>query len=134
MMYQSCIMLSQMSCWPPGGELGGHLHWKVVRGYATVMTPFLSGQSVFRRLPVYHQCTAHVPSFSIFRKKLHFQPCLAIISALKTKIFQIFVPIFCKTPHFSRKLHFLDPTFGNLCSTHTPSPGYHVTHVGFDTL
>ena len=34
----------------------------------------LLGQSALPSLPNYHQCTAHVPPFSIIRKKLHFQP------------------------------------------------------------
>ena len=46
----------------------------------------------------------------------HFQ-FLENISALKTQIFQIFIP---KTPQFSRKIHSLEPTFGNLCGTHPP--------------
>ena len=42
---------------------------------------------------------------------------LAKISALKMQIFRIFDP---KTPHFSRKICSVDPTFGNPCGTHPP--------------
>ena len=57
-----------------------------------------------------------VPSIFKFWKKIHFQPFFLVkILAFKTQIFQIFVP---KTPHFSRKIRSLDPTFGNPCGTH----------------
>ena len=58
------------------------------------------------------------PPFSILEKFCIFSLVLTKISALKTQIFPIFVH---KTPHFSREICSLDPTFGNLCSTHPPN-------------
>ena len=74
------------------------------------MTPFF--QASQRSLA--YQFTTNVPlmcpPFSIFRQFCIFSLVLAKISALKTQIFQIFVP---KTPYFSRKIRSLDPTFEN---------------------
>ena len=55
------------------------------------------------------------PHFKFLEKWCIFNLVLAKISALKVQIFQIFIP---KTPHFSRKICSLDPTFGNPCGTH----------------
>ena len=80
--------------------------------------PLFSGQSALPSLPIYHQCIVHVPPhFQFLEKFCIFSLVLAKISALKVQIFQIFVP---KTPHFSREIRSLDPTFGNPCSTHPP--------------
>ena len=56
------------------------------------------------------------PHFQFFEKfcifsLVLFQPKFLALEA------QIFIP---KTPHFSRKIHSLDTTFGNLCGTHPP--------------
>ena len=82
--------------------------------------PLFSGQSA---LPSYQftingRLMCPPPPFSIFWKKnCIFNLVLVKILALKMQIFKIFVP---KTPHFSRKIRSLDPTFGNLCGTHPP--------------
>ena len=55
--------------------------------------------------------------FSILEKNCIFEPCFCQNFSCKTQIFQIFIP---KTPHFSRKIHSLDPTFGNPCGTYPP--------------
>ena len=61
---------------------GGHSHWKGVWGCAAVMTPFFQAS----RRSLAHQFTVNAPLlcplFSIFRKFLQFQPCLAKILAL----------------------------------------------------
>ena len=57
------------------------------------------------------------PHFQILEKFSIFSLVLVKISALKMQIFRIFVP---KTPHFSRKIRSLDPTFENPCGTHPP--------------
>ena len=77
--------------------------------------PF-SGQLALS-LPIYHQCAAHVLPIFNFKEKFSIFSCvLTKISALKMQIFQSFVP---KTLHFSRKIHSLDPTFGNsVANTH----------------
>ena len=99
--------------------------------------PLFSGQSALPRIPIYWHCAALVPPFSNFRKISIFSLVLVKISALKTQIFQIFVP---KTPHFSRKIRSLDPTFGNLCGTHPPKkklsapPGMHLCMYGTVTV
>ena len=97
----------------PGGTHIGKWYGDV----PLVMTPFFSGQSVLPSLPIYHQCAAHVPSpFSIFRKILHFQPCFGRnFSSQDANFPKYFFP---KTPHFSRKICSLDPTFVNPCGTH----------------
>ena len=92
----------------------GHSHLKVVWGCAPVMIPLFSGQSALPSLPICHQ---RAPHFQFSGNFCIFSLVLAKISALKMQIFKIFVP---KTPHFSRKIHPLDPTFGNLCGTHPP--------------
>ena len=49
------------------GAWGGHLHWKVVRGFAAVMSPppsFFQGQLVLC-LPIYHSCA---PWFQFLEK------------------------------------------------------------------
>ena len=80
--------------------------------------PLFSGQSALPSLPIYHHCAALVPPhFQILERFSIFSLVLVKISTLKTQIFKIFVP---KTPHFSRKIRSLDPTFGNLCGTHPP--------------
>ena len=57
------------------------------------------------------------PPFQFLEKISIFSLVLVKMSALKMQIFQIFV---LETPHFSRKIRFLDPTFGNPCGTHPP--------------
>ena len=57
------------------------------------------------------------PYFQFLEKFCIFSLVLAKILALKMQIFQIFIP---KTPHVSRKIHSLDPIFGNPCGTHAP--------------
>ena len=95
----------------PGGALTLESGMGMCRGH----DPLFSGQSALASLPIYLQCAAQVPPFSVSRKKVCiFSLVLAKISTLKM---QIFVP---KTPHFSRKICSLDPTFGNLCGTHLP--------------
>ena len=112
---------------PRFGPGGGHWPRKGVWGCAAVMTPFFQANQ--RSLA--YQFTTNVPlmcpPFSIFRKFCIFSLVLAKISALKTQIFQIFVP---KTPYFSRKIRSLDPTFENrVAHTHQkkswvpPPPG-----------
>ena len=90
------------------------------RGYGDVPRswPLFSGQSALPSLPIYHHCAALVPPIFKFLKKFPFFSLVLVkFSALKTQIFKIFVP---KTPHFSRKIRSLDPTFGNPCGTHPP--------------
>ena len=102
----------------PGG--GGHWPRKGVWGCAAAMTPFFLGQSALPSLPIYHHCAALVPPpphFKILEQISIFSLVLVKISALKTQICTIFVP---KTPHFSKKIRSLDPTFGNPCGTHPP--------------
>ena len=96
-------------------NLGGHYHWKVVRGCALVMTPFFHAS----QCSLAYQFTINVPlmcpPFSIFGKKCNFSLVLAKISALETQNFWIFAP---KTPHFFKKTGSLDPTFGNRHGTY----------------
>ena len=96
----------------------GHSHWKVVRGCAAVMTSFFQDSW----LSLAYQFTINGPliylsHFQFLEKLFIFSLVLAKISALKMQIFWIFTP---KTPHFSRKICSVDPTFGNLCGTHPP--------------
>ena len=81
------------------------------------MTPFFQAS----RRSLAYQFTIIAPfwctRFQILEKFSIFSLVLVKISALKTQIFRIFVP---KTPHFSRKIRSLDPTFGNPCGTHPP--------------
>ena len=68
------------------------------------------------------------PHFQFFWKKNEFSALFwPKIAALKTLIFQIFVP---KTPHFSRKNRSLDPTFGNPCGTHPPQKSWVPPGIG----
>ena len=96
---------------------GVHLYWEVVQGCAMVMTPFFQASRHFLAYQVTLNAPFMCPAFSIFRKIMDFKLVLAKIPALKMQIFQIFVP---KSPHFSRKIHSLDPTFENLCGTNPP--------------
>ena len=57
------------------------------------------------------------PPFSNFRKIFHFQPCFGQSFSSQDANFPNFRS---KTPHFSRKICSLDPTFGNPCGTHPP--------------
>ena len=115
--HKACWQQEQLNLihqWPGGG----HSHWKVVQGCAAVMTPIFQAN----RRSLAFQFTINTPlmchPFWFFRKILHFQPCFGQKFQLsKCKFVQIFVP---KTPHFSRKICSLDPTFGNLCGTHPP--------------
>ena len=49
---------------PGGGALPLEGRMGMCRGH----DPLFSGQSALPSLPIYHQCTVHVPPFSIFRK------------------------------------------------------------------
>ena len=62
------------------------------------------------------------PHFQFLEKVCIFSLVLAKISAPKM---QIFIP---KTPHFSRKICSLDPTFGNLFGTHLPKQKLRAPH------
>ena len=76
----------------------GVLRCKRYTGMCRGHDPLFSGQSALPRpsLPIYNQCAAHVPPpphFQFLEKKnCIFSLVLAKISALKTQIFQIFVP------------------------------------------
>ena len=97
--------------WSPG--VGGHWPRKGVWGCAAVMTPFFQAS---RRSLAYHFtiiAPLFCPHFQILENFSIFSLVLVKISALKTQILQ-------KTPHFSRKIRSLDPTFGNLCGTYPP--------------
>ena len=51
--------------------------------------PLLSGQSALPSIPIYHQCTTHVPPIFKFQKNFVFSAqLLAKISALQMQIFQ----------------------------------------------
>ena len=103
---------------------GGTLTLESVTGMFPGHDPPFSGQSVLpwplpTNLPSMRRLRA---PFSVFRKKFAFLALiLAEILALYTHIFffLIFVP---KTPHFSRKIRSLDPTFENPCGTHAHPP------------
>ena len=98
----------------PGGTCIGRWYGDVPRSRPSFARPVGTPYS----LPIYHQSTARVPPVFNFYKNFAFSALfVAKISALKTQIFKIFVP---KTPHFSRKIRFLDPTFGNPCDTQPP--------------
>ena len=96
---------------------GGHSHWKVVPGCAAVMIPFFQAS----RRSLAYQFTINVllmcPHFQFLEKFNIFSLDLAKILTLKMQSFQISVP---KTPHFLRKIHSLDPTFGNPRGTPPP--------------
>ena len=96
---------------------GGALILEKRYGMCQGHDPLFSGQWALPSLPIYHQCTAHVPPFSFLEKFCIFSLFLAKITALKMQISQIFVPM---TPHFSRKICSLDPIFGNPCGIHSP--------------
>ena len=60
----------------PVGPWGGALALKSGTWMCHRHDPHFSGQSALPSLPIYHQCTAHIPlPFSIFKKICHFQPC-----------------------------------------------------------
>ena len=99
----------------PASAYRGALTLKSGTGMCRGHDPLLSSQLVLLSLPIYPQCIAHVPPFSIFSL------VLAKISVLKTQIFQSFVLM---TPNFSRKTHSLDPNFGNPCGTHPPKKSW----------
>ena len=103
---------------------GEHSHWKVVRGCDAVMPLLFPYLSSLPRLPIYLSCAHHFPFFK--ENLCIFSLVLAKIWAFKTEIFKIFVP---KTPHFSRKIRSLDPTFGNPCGTH-PTKKLSAPHPG----
>ena len=107
--WEKSVVSKNSTCWyyQPQTRGGGTHIGKWYGDVPRSRSPF-SGQLALPSLPIYHQCAAHVPP--------HFQ-FLEKNSALKTQIFQIFIP---KTSHFSRKIHSLEPTFGNLCGTHPP--------------
>ena len=72
------------------------------------------------------------PPLSIFRKILHFHPCFGKNFSSQGANFPNF---HSKTPHFSRKICSLGPTFGNSCGTHPPKKiecpqgRVHTTHL-----
>ena len=63
-------------------------------------------------------CATH---FHFFLKIAFSAFFLAKILALKMQISKIFVP---KTPNFFKKIHSLDPTFGNLLGTYLPKKSW----------
>ena len=96
--------------------------WKVIRGYVPRSWPhFFRPVGASYSLPIYHQCTAHVPTpphppFSIFRKKNAFSALFwQKFQLSRCKFAQILTP---KTPQFSMKIRSLDP-IGNPFDTHT---------------
>ena len=75
----------------PGG--GGALTLERGMGMCRGHDPLFSGQSPLPSPPIYHQCAAVVPPFSIFRKFLHFQPCFGQNSScLNPKFFKFSFP------------------------------------------
>ena len=109
----STATVSMVAPVPGGTHIG-----KWYGGCAAVMTPLF--QASWHSLA--NQFTLNAPlmcsSFSIFIKFLHYY-----FSALFWPKFQLSRCKFLflrapKTPHFSRKISPLDPTFGNLCGTH----------------
>ena len=94
---------------------GGRSRWKEVRGCAAVMTPFF--QASRRSLADQFTLNASLmcPPFSILRKILHFQPCFGQNFSSQDANF----PNFCsQDPLIFQEIHFVDPTFGNLCGTY----------------
>ena len=89
----------------------GALPLEVLWGCATVMTPFFQASWGSPSLPIYRQHTAHVLPFSIFRRKLYFQPCvwpkfqLSRCNFLKFLLPGLLI--------FLGKTRTLDPAFGN---------------------
>ena len=56
-------------------------------------TPLFSGQSALPSLPIYHHCTALVPThLQILEKKIHFQPCFGQNFSSQDAIFPNFCP------------------------------------------
>ena len=99
-----CCIWYKCWCWHSGGGTCiGKWYGNVLRSWAPFFRPV--GAPYPTNLP--SMCRSCAPHFQFLEKICTFSLVLAKISALKT-------------PHFSRKISSLDPTFGNLCSTYSP--------------
>ena len=72
-------------------------------------------------LPIYHQCAAHEPAFSILEKFSIFSPVSGqIFSSQDAK----FLNFRSQDPYFFKETRSLDPTFGNLRGTYPPKKSW----------
>ena len=94
---------------PGEGELALDHDTGMWRGH----DPLFSGQLALKSLPIYRPKYVHFKFLDeLYIFNLVFEKNFNSQNAIFFKIFII------KTPHFSHKICFLDPTFGNLRETH----------------
>ena len=82
---------------------------------------FFSGQSALLSLPIYHQCTAHVPPFSILEKFCIVKPCFGQNFSSQDENFQFFCS---QDPSFFKENLLRRPYCWNPCGTHLPKKSW----------